>query len=274
MQSGSPSFGTPGVGHRPAVHRPARPPLRAAVPHRRRPQLQPDRGRAGGVRVADDAAADVPGRHQLRHARGRVARGRPGQLLREVHHRHRAAAHAAGRVHPAGDRRGVAGLRRARGGRATAATSSGPQHTMERFRECFYRPLLSSTANYERWVRLGAKDATARAGEICAKTLADYEPPPLDDAIRAETRGVRDPAARGARRLAVFRAGWLAPGRGGWSRAGVGSVPGGVAGPGRVAGGRRRHTGITSHIDQGRRPHVTYTSAPFCPFWEFRACAR
>jgi trimethylamine--corrinoid protein Co-methyltransferase len=62
----------------------------------------------------------------------------------------------------------------------------GAQHTMERFRECFYRPLLSSTANYERWLKLGGKDATARAGEICAKTLADYQQPPLDDAIRAE----------------------------------------------------------------------------------------
>jgi trimethylamine--corrinoid protein Co-methyltransferase len=62
----------------------------------------------------------------------------------------------------------------------------GAQHTMERFRECFYRPLVSSTANYERWVRLGAKDAAARASEICAKTLAEYEAPPLDDAIRAE----------------------------------------------------------------------------------------
>ncbi len=62
----------------------------------------------------------------------------------------------------------------------------GAAHTMERFRDCFYRPLLSSTANYERWVRLGAKDATARATEICARTLAQYQPPPLDDAIRAE----------------------------------------------------------------------------------------
>jgi trimethylamine---corrinoid protein Co-methyltransferase len=62
----------------------------------------------------------------------------------------------------------------------------GAQHTMERFRECFYRPLLSSTANYERWLRLGGKDATARAGEIYAKTLADYQQPPLDDAVRAE----------------------------------------------------------------------------------------
>jgi trimethylamine---corrinoid protein Co-methyltransferase len=62
----------------------------------------------------------------------------------------------------------------------------GAQHTMERFRECFYRPLLSSTANYERWLKLGGKDATARAGDICAKTLADYQQPPLDDAIRSE----------------------------------------------------------------------------------------
>ncbi len=33
----------------------------------------------------------------------------------------------------------------------------GAAHTMERFRECFYRPLLSSTANYERWLRLGGQ---------------------------------------------------------------------------------------------------------------------
>jgi trimethylamine--corrinoid protein Co-methyltransferase len=62
----------------------------------------------------------------------------------------------------------------------------GAAHTMERFRTCFYRPLLSSTANYERWLKQGGKDAMVRAGEICAKTLDAYEPPPLDGAIRAE----------------------------------------------------------------------------------------
>jgi trimethylamine--corrinoid protein Co-methyltransferase len=62
----------------------------------------------------------------------------------------------------------------------------GAQHTMERFRECFYRPLLSSSSNYERWLRMGGKDAATRAGEIYAKKLEEYEPPPLDDAIRAE----------------------------------------------------------------------------------------
>lgn len=62
----------------------------------------------------------------------------------------------------------------------------GAAHTMERFRTCFYRPLLSSSENHERWLRNGARDAAARAGEIAERTLAAYEPPPLDDAIRAE----------------------------------------------------------------------------------------
>jgi trimethylamine--corrinoid protein Co-methyltransferase len=62
----------------------------------------------------------------------------------------------------------------------------GAQHTLERFRDCFYRPLLSSTANFERWLRTGAKDAAARAGEIYRQKLAEYTPPPLADEIRAE----------------------------------------------------------------------------------------
>jgi trimethylamine--corrinoid protein Co-methyltransferase len=62
----------------------------------------------------------------------------------------------------------------------------GAMHTMERFRTCFYRPLLSSSENYERWMRNGGKDAATRAGEIYRKRLEEYEPPPLDDAVRAE----------------------------------------------------------------------------------------
>lgn len=62
----------------------------------------------------------------------------------------------------------------------------GAMHTMERFRTCFYRPFLSSSDNYERWMRGGAKDTAARAGEIYQQKLDEYEPPPLDDAIREE----------------------------------------------------------------------------------------
>src|ERR1035441_647600 len=62
----------------------------------------------------------------------------------------------------------------------------GAEHTMTRFRDCFYRPMLSSSMNFERWKREGALDASARAAQICQKTLDAYEPPPLDGAIRAE----------------------------------------------------------------------------------------
>jgi len=62
----------------------------------------------------------------------------------------------------------------------------GAMHTLERFRECFYRPLLSSTENFERWQSRGANDAAARASKIWRDTIDKYEQPPLDDAIRAE----------------------------------------------------------------------------------------
>lgn len=62
----------------------------------------------------------------------------------------------------------------------------GSMHTMERFRTCFYRPFLSSSDNYDRWMRGGALDANARASAQWQKKLTEYEQPPLDDAIRAE----------------------------------------------------------------------------------------
>jgi trimethylamine--corrinoid protein Co-methyltransferase len=62
----------------------------------------------------------------------------------------------------------------------------GATHTLERFRDCFYRPLLSSTENFERWKSKGSRDTTERAGEIWRQTREEYEQPPLDDAIREE----------------------------------------------------------------------------------------
>jgi trimethylamine--corrinoid protein Co-methyltransferase len=62
----------------------------------------------------------------------------------------------------------------------------GAMHTMERFRTCFYRPMLSSSENYERWMRNGGVDTAGRARKIYQKRLEDYEQPPLDDAVRQE----------------------------------------------------------------------------------------
>jgi trimethylamine---corrinoid protein Co-methyltransferase len=62
----------------------------------------------------------------------------------------------------------------------------GAAHTLERFRDCFYRPLLSSTENFERWSRGGALDATSRAEALWRQALDRYEQPPLDSGTEAE----------------------------------------------------------------------------------------
>jgi trimethylamine--corrinoid protein Co-methyltransferase len=62
----------------------------------------------------------------------------------------------------------------------------GAAHTLERFRDCFYRPLVFSTKSFERWARDGAEDAAARATRVWQETLEAYEEPPLDESIRAE----------------------------------------------------------------------------------------
>ena len=63
----------------------------------------------------------------------------------------------------------------------------GAMHTMERFRTCFYRPFLNSSDNYERWMSKGeGADTAARAAKQWRERLEEFEPPPLDDAIRTE----------------------------------------------------------------------------------------
>jgi trimethylamine--corrinoid protein Co-methyltransferase len=68
----------------------------------------------------------------------------------------------------------------------------GAAHTLERFRECFYRPLVSSTENFERWKKNGANDTAARASEIWKKTLEEYEKPPIDSDLEAQLKAFVD----------------------------------------------------------------------------------
>ena len=63
---------------------------------------------------------------------------------------------AAGRVHAAGDRRGVAGVRRARGGRPRRPLPRRGSTRWSGSATCFYRPMLSSSENYERWMQATA----------------------------------------------------------------------------------------------------------------------
>src|SRR5215217_7882953 len=64
----------------------------------------------------------------------------------------------------------------------------GAAHTLMHFRDCFYRPLLSSTDNFDRWTKGGGLDATARAASIWRETLEAYEQPEIDDDVRTELR--------------------------------------------------------------------------------------
>jgi trimethylamine--corrinoid protein Co-methyltransferase len=64
----------------------------------------------------------------------------------------------------------------------------GAAHTLEHFRTCFYRPLLSSTENFDRWTKNGGADAAERAGRIYKETLDSYEQPAIGDAVRDELR--------------------------------------------------------------------------------------
>ena len=62
----------------------------------------------------------------------------------------------------------------------------GAAHTLERFRECFYRPLASRPRTSIAGRKRGSLDTAARAANIWRETLEKYEQPPMDDAIRAE----------------------------------------------------------------------------------------
>jgi len=64
----------------------------------------------------------------------------------------------------------------------------GAAHTLLHFRECFYRPLLSSTENFDRWTKKGGLDTTARAAQIWREALEAYEQPPIDDGVRDALR--------------------------------------------------------------------------------------
>src|SRR3954470_15458456 len=64
----------------------------------------------------------------------------------------------------------------------------GAAHTLMHFRECFYRPLLSSTENFDRWTKKGGADATERAARIWKEKLEAYEQPPIEDGVRTELR--------------------------------------------------------------------------------------
>jgi len=59
----------------------------------------------------------------------------------------------------------------------------GAAHTIERYTDAFYTPLVSNWDNYDTWLERGGTTATQRANAIWKKLLEDYERPLLDPAI-------------------------------------------------------------------------------------------
>src|SRR5579871_5736832 len=55
-------------------------------------------------------------------------------------------------------------------------------HTMQRYRDAFYAPLVSDWRNYGSWVADGSKTATERANNVWRTTLEHFQAPALDAA--------------------------------------------------------------------------------------------
>ena len=64
----------------------------------------------------------------------------------------------------------------------------GHAHTLANFETAFYRSPVADNNSFEQWEMEGAKDATERANAIWKRMLAEYEPPPIDDAKDQELR--------------------------------------------------------------------------------------
>ncbi len=65
----------------------------------------------------------------------------------------------------------------------------GTAHTQARFRDAFYRPLISDWRNYESWEEAGSPTAEVRAKSLVARLLDAYEPPSMDPSVRDELDG-------------------------------------------------------------------------------------
>ena len=62
----------------------------------------------------------------------------------------------------------------------------GSDHTLARYEQAFYEPLVFTRQNFGQWTDAGSTTAAQRARSVAQQTLAAYGPPPIDDAMLAE----------------------------------------------------------------------------------------
>ena len=59
-------------------------------------------------------------------------------------------------------------------------------HTRARYTTAFYAPFISDWRNFESWQLAGAEQTPQRANKLWKAILAEFEPPPMDAAIKEE----------------------------------------------------------------------------------------
>ncbi len=64
----------------------------------------------------------------------------------------------------------------------------GTAHTLANFETAFFRSSVADNNSFEQWELEGALESATRANPIWKKTLADYEPPAIDEAVDLELR--------------------------------------------------------------------------------------
>ena len=64
----------------------------------------------------------------------------------------------------------------------------GSPHTLANFETAFWRSDQADNNSFEQWLDDGGKDSAVRAHETWTKMLAEYEPPPIDEAKDEELR--------------------------------------------------------------------------------------
>jgi trimethylamine--corrinoid protein Co-methyltransferase len=62
----------------------------------------------------------------------------------------------------------------------------GAAHTLARYTDAFYAPLVSDWRNFQQWSAAGKPEAAHKANAVCKQALAEYREPSIDPAIREE----------------------------------------------------------------------------------------
>jgi trimethylamine--corrinoid protein Co-methyltransferase len=62
------------------------------------------------------------------------------------------------------------------------------QHTQDRFRDAFYKPMISDWRNYESWQEGGSPTAVTKTTELAKTWLEAYRTPAIDETAHEELK--------------------------------------------------------------------------------------